>query len=58
MEKVKTKGVISATIRRNKPIILKSILITFSILLVVYIGISILRCIYRNFYIFHKSFSV
>ena len=50
MEKVKTKGVISATIRRNKPIILKSILITFSILLVVYIGISI-------FFISHFQFN-
>lgn len=50
MEKVKTKGVISGAIKRNKSIILKSILITFSILLVVYIGISL-------FFISHFHFN-
>ncbi|MDY4077261.1 MAG: peptidoglycan binding domain-containing protein [Clostridium sp.] len=50
MEKVKTKGVVSRAIRRNKSIILKSILITFSILLIVYIGISI-------FFISHFHFN-
>ena len=34
MEKVKTKGVILSSIKKNKSIILKSILITFFILLI------------------------
>ena len=49
MEKVKTKGVILSSIKKNKSIILKSILITFFILLIVYIGISIFFINHFNF---------
>ncbi|MFQ9544519.1 MAG: peptidoglycan binding domain-containing protein [Clostridium sp.] len=49
MEKVKTKGDISRNVKNNKSIIIKSILITFAILLLVYIGISIFFISHFNF---------